>query len=460
MLDTKMPPPMFRQKLELLILSGNERILNRAKHIVSRYFLTFQHMDFSDLSKGATLDLMRAQLILLSQEEQESLQDFAVRVDQVLHAFPRSRLVTVMAPSLSRENLEGTANTRITPLSQAEYFQTMKFEYLCLQRCRAQYFDIKISDLFPMTTLSFPVFIRQPLNQRYVAVTHSNSVLSDDRYQRVSAADGVFILQKDSERYSQYIASYYDTSGKGMRMRARAQFLALYQASLQLNEILLFDFKSSSQESFVAAYESLQSAGEELLKTFEGQEDLWDLFRESLSGDFYRLWRAPWIAAYAALISKRSGQGNPRVALMSGLLTDVGLLDVEESLVRRYLLGDGGKQGDSSELPQSFGYHPVLSLNRCLGKGVPISEAIKAAMVCTHERFDGKGFPNQVPADKVPVEAQIVMFAEKIDQAVLTTMQETGVGFRFLKEKVWERESQKTDAFSSDFLAAIADSLI
>ncbi|UXR63726.1 hypothetical protein EZJ49_11655 [Bdellovibrio bacteriovorus] len=451
---------MFRQKLELLILSGNERILNRAKNIVSRYFLTFQHLAFSELEKGVPSELMRAQLVLLDQQDSESLQDFAARVDQVLHALPRSRLVTVMAPSSSRENLAGTVNNRVTPLSQAEFFQTLKFEYLCLHRCRAQYFDIKISDLFPMTSVSFPVFIRLSLNQRYVAVTHSKSVLSDDRYQRVSAAGGVYILQKDSDKYAQYVANYYDTSGKGMRMRARAQFLVLYQASLSLNEILLFDFKSSSQESFAQAYESLQKAGEELLKVFESAEELWDLFRESLTGDFYCLWRAPWIAVYAALISKRSGQGNPVVVLMAGLLTDVGLFDVEEKLSRAYLLGEGGTLGDSSDLPQAFGYHPVLSLNRCLAKGVPVSEEIKTVMVCTHEQADGKGFPNQVPADKLPVEAQILMFAEKIDQAVLTTMQETGVGFRFLKEKLWEKENQKADVFSADFLAAIAESLI
>lgn len=451
---------MFRQKLELLILSRDERILNRAKQIVSRYFLTFQHIPFHELPQRATGDLVRAQLILVEQEDAESLQSFAIRVDQVLHTFPRSRVVTIMSPSLSKENLAGTANSRVTPLSQAEYFQTLKFEYLCLHRCRAQYFDIKISDLFPMTTLSFPVFIRMPLNQRYVAVTHSNSVLSDDRYQRVSAATEIYIQKKDSDKYAQYVVSYYDTSGKGMRMRARAQFLALYQASLQLNEILLFDFKSSSQDDFVKAYETLSSAGAELLKLLESEEVLWDIFREAASGDFYQLWRAPWIAAYGALIAKRSGQGDPLVTLMSGLLTDVGLFDVEEKLSRQYLLGDGGKLGDSSELSQGFGYHPVLSLNRCLAKGVPVSEAVKAVMVCTHERFDGKGFPNQVPADKLPIEAQILLFAEKIDQAVLTTMKETGVGFRFLKEKLWEQESQKMDSFSSEFLASIADSLI
>lgn len=451
---------MFRQKLELLILSRDERILSRAKQIISRYFLTFQHISFQDLTQKPTGDLLRAQLVLLEQEQDESLQNFAERVDQVLHMFPRSRVVTVMAPSLAKENLAGTANHRVTPLSQAEFFQTLKFEYLCLHRCRTQYFDIKISDLFPMTTVSFPVFIRLPLNQRYVAVTHSNSVLSDERYQRVSTAAGIYIQKKDSEKYAQYVTTYYDTSGKGMRMRARAQFLALYQASLQLNEILLFDFKSSSQEDFVKAYETLQKAGEELLKLFESEEGLWDIFREATEGEFYQLWRAPWIAVYGALMAKRSGHGDPMTTLMSGLLADVGLFDVEEKFSRQYLLGDGGKLGDSSDLPQGFGYHPVLSLNRCLAKGVPLSETVKTVMVCAHERFDGKGFPNQVPADKLPVEAQILLFAEKIDQAVLTTMKETGVGFRFLKEKLWEQETQKTDAFSKEFLANIADALI
>jgi HD-GYP domain-containing protein (c-di-GMP phosphodiesterase class II) len=177
-----------------------------------------------------------------------------------------------------------------------------------------------------------------------------------------------------------------------------------------------------------------------------------------LDGEFYLYWRAPWVAVYAALISLKSGQGDPLTAFMSGLFADLGLYDVEEAVVREYLFSE--TRSPLNEQRKSFEAHPILSLNRCLSKGFPINESVKAVLVCTHEQADEKGFPNQVPQAQLPIEAQIVAFAEKIDQGVLTTMKQTGVGFRFLKEKIWEAEKNSGQKFSESFLNSIGDSLI
>ncbi|AFY01428.1 HD domain-containing phosphohydrolase [Bdellovibrio bacteriovorus] len=449
---------LFRQKLELLILSEDEAILNRAKEVISRHYLTFKQMRYSELDAASRSELMRAQMVLMVQEQNEDLSAFAARVDQVLNLFPRSRIVTVMAASLSRENLEGTQNPRVTPLSQSEFNRTLKFEYICLYRCRAQYFEIQIGDLFPMTTMTFPVFVRMPLNQRYLAVVYSNSVLSDERFQRVGKADNTFIQNRDSEKYLDYITNYYDTSGHGLKKRARALFLSLCHGALYLNEILLFDFKSPGPGTFRSRYEALLKTASDLLQLLGTEEDLWDLFREVLEGEFYEIWRAPWIAVYGAIISRKSGQGDPLTVLIAGLLTDVGLFDIDDRISREFLTSEG--RTVLEEQQREFNNHPILSMNRCLIKGLPLTEEVKAVMVCTHERFDEKGFPNQVPADKIPVEALILQFAEKIDQGVLTTMKKNGVGFRFLKEKIWEAENNSGVAFPPAFLAAIADSLL
>lgn len=449
---------LFRQKLELLILSQDVDVLNRTKEVVSRHFITFKHMPFSELPETSPADLVKAQLVLMDQEPDEDLVSFSQRLDRVLNLFPRSRVVVVLASSKSREVLQGAQNPRVTPLSQAEFKQTLKFEYICLYRCRAQYFEIQFSDLFPMTTVTFPIFVRLSLNQRYLAVAYSASVLSDGRYQRVSKAENTYIANKDSEKYLRYISTYYDTSGNGLKKRARALFLALCSEGLLLNDIILFDFKSVTAEEVQSRYESLNQIVQELVQIMESEENLWDLFREAISGSFYELWRAPWIAVYGALISKKSGQGDPVVTLLSGMLTDVGLFDLDAEISRKYLFSESRSVGDADQ--SQFANHPILSLNRCLGKGLPVSEAVKAVMVCTHERFDEEGFPNKVPADKIPVEAQILQFAERIDQGVLTTLKNTGVGFRFMKEKLWEAERKSPGAFSPDFLEAIAESLI
>lgn len=453
---------LFRQKLELLLLTQEEAVLNRAKQVISEYYLTFRQMGYAQvlsvLGTPDLADLQKAQLVVMDQGSEESLQDFAARVDRVLQLLPRSRVVTIMSPASSRENLEGTQNPRVTPLSQAEFHQTLKFEYISLYRCRAQYVDIASEDLFPMTTLSFPVFVRLSLNQRYLAAAFSQCVLSDERYQRLVQARGIYIQNKDSAAYLGYIMSFYDGAGKGLRKRVRALFQALYYDSVYLNEILLFDFKSAGAGDFIERYGAMEKRATELLSLLDSEENFWDLVRESQAGDFYNLWRAPWIAVYGGIIARKSGQGDPLVVVMAGLLMDIGLFDIDRNLAKPYLLGEDRAVAAGTE--KAFYNHAILSLNRCLIKGLPLSEAVKSVLVCTHERFDEKGYPNQVPSAKLPVEAQILALAEKIDQASLTTMKKTGVGFRFLKEKIWEAENQRPGAFSSEFLAAVAESLI
>ncbi len=446
---------LFRQKLELLILTHSEDVLTRAKAAISTHFITFRSVNYEEIQKGQLGDLLKAQLILLAQEGAESLSAFESRVNEVLRLFPRSRVVTVMGP---KENLEGAQNPRVSPLSSFEFFSTLKFEYICLYRCRSQYYQIQSSDLFSMTTITFPTFIRLPLNQRYLAVVHSNTVLSDERYQRMAGAEGLFIKAKDSDKYFQYICNYFDMSGTGLKKRARGLFLNLYYYSCYLNEGLLFDFSSKSDTHCAGVYVKIQNLAEEIFQVMRSEESLWDVFREALNDDFSMFWRAPWIAIYATLIAVKSGQGDPMTTLLSGLLMDVGLYDLEEDVTRQYFLSKEKKIED--KMQKSFEKHPLLSLNRCLIKKVPIDEKVKSVLVCTHERADEKGFPNQVPAAHLPVEAQLLMFAEKIDKEVLTTMKETGVGFRFLKEKLWEAEKASLQSFSPEFLNAIAEALI
>lgn len=456
MTDSK--TPLFRHKLELLILTESEDVLQRAKQVVARRYFSFRHMPYRQMTSDTTGDLSRAQLVLLAQEKEESLKEFAQRVDEALSLFPRSRFVTVMSAAFSRDNLEGTQNPRVTALSQAEFFSTLKFEYLCVYRCRSQFFEVQSNDFFPMTTMLTPCFVRLPLNQRYLAVIYSNMSLTESRMQRAESFKGLYIRVSDSPKYYEYINTYYDSSGAALKKKARALFLSLYYYSLALNDAILFDFKTKTETDVENIYAALVELAQQIFAVMKSDEGLWDVFREAHDNEIGEYWRAPWIAIYAAMISVRSGQGDPLVTLISGLLMDVGLYDLEEETTRAYLLSEDKKLEE--RMQSSFEKHPILSLNRVLIKKVPVTEAMKSVIVCTHENNAEKGFPNQVPKDKLPVEAALLMFAEHIDREVLTTMKKSGVGFRFLKEKLWESEKTTGATFSQEFLTAIAEALL
>jgi response regulator RpfG family c-di-GMP phosphodiesterase len=225
-----------------------------------------------------------------------------------------------------------------------------------------------------------------------------------------------------------------------------------------LFDYLAMDYKTLSEAQVAETFAKIQGISQEIIELLKKEEDLWDTFREACNNPIFKFWRSPWIAIYAALISIKSGEGNPEDTLIAGLFSDIGLTSLNSKLLQKYLTS-GLKELTSEEKTQLEKY-PMESLNRCLLKKLPLTESVKSIIATSNERFDGAGFPNQVPADKIPTEAYLIRFAMLIDQASRTSMVELGVGFRFTREKLWEAEKNKAGNFSPEFQEKIANALL
>lgn len=446
----------FRQKLELLLLAEDQDAIPPVKELVARSHISFKHVRTLQELKNLESQFARPQILLILQNEIETLSEFSEKIDELLQVFPRSSVVTVLQDSSITEALAGTMNPRVFPLTQREFRDTAKLEYVCLAKARAQFFDISLRDLYPSTQIPFTAYMRMTLNQRYLAVIFKKVILQDGKYHRLEKLNSLHVPFDEVDPFVSYVKEFNDTSGKGLERRLRALFLGVISKSLALNEYLLFDLKTLPQNEVDHLYRELEEAGRQLLEVLPLGDNTWDVLREASQNDLLKFWRAPWVAVYSALICAKSGQGNPLDALMAGLLADVGLLDISLEVYRAYLF-----QGPEALMEsEDFRAHPMASLNRCLSKKLPLNEALKALIVCTHEQADQQGFPNQVPSEKIPVEAMVVQFAERIDFGVRTTMEKTGVSFRFMKEKAWEKEEQRKTIFSLQFLNTISESLL
>lgn len=133
-------------------------------------------------------------------------------------------------------------------------------------------------------------------------------------------------------------------------------------------------------------------------------------------------------------------------------------MDIPDSTYQVYLTN--GEEGFDEKQREEYRKHPMMSLNRCIFKKIPVSESVKAIMVCVHERADEKGYPSQTPFEIVPPEASVIRFAELIDIGVRTTMKDNLAAFRLVKEKIWEREQNNPGNFAPEFLEKISESLI
>lgn len=448
---------LFRQKLELLILNGSVKVLARIKPYVSSQGLQFRHQADFDFQSAVPPELLRAQIVLLVQEDGESLGSFASKVRDVIKKFMRSRFVVVFNEDPSEE-IDFLQDSAVTPLSSQEFYSTLKLEYIFLYRCRAQYFEIALKDLFSQTQIDFPVFMRLPLNQRYLPVVYTNTMLSDDRFSRLQRVSSLYVRNRDSHRYLKYINTYFDTSGTGYKKRIRALLVSICSLTATLNEYLLFDLKKGTAQEVTALVDDLKGSASEFFKILKNEEGLWEILFDFPSEEFWNYCRAPWVAMYASLLSVKSGLGDPWVTFMSALLSDVGVYDLPEEVSRRFFENKEKSFGDEDK--RKFETHPILSLNRCLVKGLQLDERVKSVLVCTHEQNNERGFPNQVPRDKLPVEAQLIFFADSIDRGSVEFMKQEDRSLRFFREKFWEQERGHQEKFSADFLDKIAEGLL
>ncbi|MNK99023.1 hypothetical protein D3C87_1194040 [compost metagenome] len=450
---------LFRQKLELLVLTQDETVLSHVREVISEHKLTFRffHEGNVDLPQEAA-EIKKPAVILICQKEDEDLQAFSTHIDTLLKDFPKSAIITVLRDSSLSEDLKGTENSRVYPLSQHELLNTAKFETIMLTKSRSQFFTILPTDLFPMTSIDFTAYVQLSLNQRYLAVLFKRLVLTEDRLQRISRAKGLLIPITESEGYHNYIASYYDTSGASLKKRARSLFYALSANWMILFDYLALDYKTLPEAQVEETFAKIQSTIKEIIELFSKEEDLWETFKEASNNPIFSLWRSPWIAIYSALIAVKSGQGNPEDSLLAGLFSDIGLISLKSELLQKYLTSE--LKDLTPEEKTQIEKYPIESLNRCLLKKLPLSENVKSIIATSNERFDGTGFPNQVPADKIPTEAYLIHFAMLIDLASRTSMKELGVGFRFTREKLWEAQKQNTGNFAPDFLEKIANALL
>jgi hypothetical protein len=147
----------FRLRVEILVISQRDDVLLRVQQKALQNNFAFRHLAAVSEMRGREIDLEKAPVLIVSQEDAEHMGAFSLRVGQLLERFPLATIVTAMHESALMDTFAGTQSERVIPLSPYDFFKTSKVEYICLLKCRSQFFDIAPSDLFSMTTLGFSV---------------------------------------------------------------------------------------------------------------------------------------------------------------------------------------------------------------------------------------------------------------------------------------------------------------
>jgi HD-GYP domain-containing protein (c-di-GMP phosphodiesterase class II) len=124
--------------------------------------------------------------------------------------------------------------------------------------------------------------------------------------------------------------------------------------------------------------------------------------------DSYTAGHSRRVMQYSARIAWRMGLGDREFELLkkSALLHDLGKIGVPDAVLRK-------RDGLSDAEFDVIRAHPCIGAD--ILKAVGSFRALVPAVYYHHERFDGRGYPDGIKGDDIPIQARIISVADSFD---------------------------------------------
>jgi len=450
---------LIPKRIEFLVIAKNAELLSVSKDVAE--FFDFR-TEVCQSVEEIPLDTRTESSPLMTLIELDSSSTIQQRM-QVLgllrEIFPRTQVTVVMEGG---ETIEDCDFLRGAGAHHLILFQEIrgssKLYYLSALLVQGTYLPVPIADLFPSTEVSFNAYQKLALNQKFLPVVFSGFTFSDKKYRKLEEGKQVYIRRESLDDYRKYIETYHDRTGSALKKRCRTMMMTLLAQYSEIMLLLALDSEAEKKEQLAARIEEFVASALALVDYLKDCPDVWNVIAQSLDFKFCRFERGVYILAYALLIAQKAQLGQMKDLIMTALLCDIGILDLPAKAYKN-IHTKPESQLDKEDLAK-FQSHPMASLNRVLLRNLEVSTEVRSYIVCTHERNDLKGFPNQVPADKIPVEAKLILFSELMDRRVRATLEDGLVSHDFVRKQVWEEEKDSLKRFSADFLDKIEKVLI
>jgi hypothetical protein len=335
-------------------------------------------------------------------------------------------------------------------LLENNFTETSQLEYLCSQIIRGSLVPIKATELKQDTTIDFHVMVMMPLNKKILPAASRGSVLSDRKIAKLLETKELYIQRDDLQKFQLYTETHQDRSAKGLTARCRIQYLKLCRAHAHLLTLLIDQSESSSFAQGKQLLDDCSALASDLLTSLASVEDPWSVVNNSSLGESGSAERSTSVAAMAGLLGLQLDGVKEDEVVLAALLCDFGMLDLPPATLKK--IRRLGKASLSGEDLQNYHQHPIKSVNRCLSRKLPLPEKVKNIMMATHEKANGRGFPKQLPKDKIPLESQVIQFSEIVDEASLVKMGEERHSVQEIQKRIIQSELEQAQTFDLSFL--------
>ena len=410
-------------QVHLCSISSEDRLESRLKPIAS--LLKCDHLHFSNIEDFADrISEDQVTTIVLSAVQFENQAEIAGAV-QVLKQFqPDSTIVVIVNNRISSETaIFAKKSGASLILSEPVVFETSTIEYLCSQTIRSFLIPIKASQFLADTDCPFSVYALMPLNQKLLAVVQKGARISEAKLQKLKATNELYLKRDDLSAFSKYLELHPDRSAQGLDGRCRIQFLDLARSHYNLVCLLVDESEASSFVKGRELLEESKSLSKKLMANLACVQDPWKIVDNNSQSAVLLTERSTSIAAMAGLMALALSKVSEDLVTTAALLSDIGLLLTPPSALDK--LRSGQLELFSESELAIYHNHPLASINFCLSRKLPLEDVLKNIIATTHEQINAKGFPRKLVAGRIPIEAQLIQFAQILDLAAQVQMGES-----------------------------------
>lgn len=302
--------------------------------------------------------------------------------------------------------------------------------------------SVRVFDLDGGDKLDFETYVYLPLNKKYVRFTGANQSFEPSKLEKLQSKQmsQVFVDHKDMQKFYQFSAKKLrdlggvSTTEKQEKLRdcVRGLFTDIFDQSVKAD----FDHGKamiSQCESIISNYITKGSSSSWYKKLLSSIGEATDSYSHASN-----------VSTFAALFAIGIGHSAPEDLAMAGLFHDLGMTQIPEELQNKL----EHELTDAERGP--YYSHIEKTLNMVKNKRIIVTPAVEKAIVQHHEKWNGKGWPKQLPNARLSEEAQILSFADQFDY--LTRMEE-GKQRRTPLEAL--EEIRKTGSINPDLIVRI-----
>ncbi len=315
---------------------------------------------------------------------------------------------TKYEPRLLLKN--GFTSTYSFPIDFPVFKKDLHEKVFAAARKERSFRTVRVLDLGGGDQLGFETFLYLPRNKKHIRYTSANAPVEAEKIQKLQDRQmgQLYVDHRDMNKFYQYSAKKLRDLGASGVSSTEAQEKLKDSVRTLFNDI----FDQSVKADFDQGKEVIKQC-ESIISNYvtNGASSGW--YKKLMgaigeSNDVYN--HASNVSTFAALFAIGIGHKRPEDLAMAGLFHDLGMAQLPAELQAK----NPDTITDPKELELYYS-HAEKSCNMVKQKRIILSESVEKAILQHHEKFNGKGFPKQLPSNRISTEAQILSFADQFD---------------------------------------------